>query len=124
MKTLLLLLLLPTPPPELEEHAAFLLPLCDHLEGVQAAVAPVAVPAAERDERAVEAVMPGAIFVHVPQTVLVPTDCKTNAIQSVRWDDTTGKMIKKDKEKKNAKRERRTREVRQTEFIFLLTISV
>lgn len=121
MKTLLLL---PTSPPELEEHAAFLLPLCDHLEGVQAAVAPVAVPTAERDERAVEAVMPGAIFVHVPQAILVPTDCKTNAIQSVRRDDTTGKMLKKDKEKKNAKRERRSREVRQIEFIFLLTISV
>lgn len=94
------------PPPELEEHAAFLLPLRDHLEGIQAAVTPVAVPAAERNERAVEAVMPGAVFVHVPQTVLVPTSCKTNAIQSVRRDDTTGEMIKKEKEKKNAEREK------------------
>lgn len=65
-------------PPELEEHAALLLPLCDHLEGVQAAVASVAVPAAERDERAVEAVVPGAVLIHVPQTVLICTDCKTN----------------------------------------------
>lgn len=66
-------------PPELEEHAAFLLLLCDHLEGVQAAVAPVAVPAAESDERAVEAVVPGAIFIHIPQTVLVPADCRERA---------------------------------------------
>ncbi len=79
----------------MEEHAAFLLSLCDHLEGVQAAVAPVAVPTAERDERAVEAVVPGAVFIHVPQTVLVPADCRTNAIQSVKCEDTKGKMIKK-----------------------------
>jgi len=77
-------------PPELEEHAALLLPLRDHLEGVQAAVAPVAVPAAERDERAVEAVVPGAVFIHVPQAVLVRTDCKTDTIPSVRQDDVTG----------------------------------
>lgn len=64
----------PTPPPELEEHASLLLALCDHFEGVQAAVAPMAVPAAERDEGAVKAVVPGAIFIHVPQAVLVPTD--------------------------------------------------
>lgn len=62
----------PAPPPELEEHASLLLALRDHLEGVQAAVAPVAVPAAEGDEGAVEAVVPGAVFVHVPQAVLVP----------------------------------------------------
>lgn len=82
-------------PPELEEHAAFLLSLRDHLEGVQAAVASVAVPTAERDERAVEAVVPGAIFIHIPQTLLVPTDCKTTrATQSEREDDTTGEVIK------------------------------
>lgn len=61
---------------ELEEHAAFLLPLRDHLEGVQAAVAPVAVSTAERDQRAVEAVVPCAVFIHVPQTVLVPADVR------------------------------------------------
>lgn len=66
-----------TSSPELEEHAALLLPLCDHLEGVQAAVAPVAVPAAECDEGAVEAVVPGSILVHVPQAVLICTDYKT-----------------------------------------------
>lgn len=71
--------------PELEEHAALLLPLCDHLEGVQAAVAPVAVPTAERDERAVEAVMPGSILVHVPEAVLICTDCKTNTIQKSKF---------------------------------------
>lgn len=59
---------------ELEEHAALLLPLCDHLEGVQATVAPVAVPAAERYERAVKPVMPGSILVHVPEAVLICTD--------------------------------------------------
>lgn len=80
---------LPTAPPrpwssspELEEHAALLLPLCDHLEGVQAAVAPVAVPAAEGDERAVEAVVPGSILVHVPEAVLVCTHCKTDNSQN------------------------------------------
>ena len=52
--------------PELEEHAAFLLPLRDHLEGIQAAVAPVAVPTAEGDQGAVKAVVPGAVLVHVP----------------------------------------------------------
>lgn len=114
MKTLLLL----PPAPELEEHAAFLLPLCDHLEGVQAAVAPVAVPTAERDERAVEAVVPGAVFIHVPQTVFVPTDCKTNAIQNVRRDDTTGKMIKKGKEKKEAERDRMKEAAGQTDSLF------
>lgn len=67
------------PPPELEEHAAFLLPLCDHLESIQAAVVPVAVPTAEGDERAVKAVVPGAVFVQVPQTVLIPTDCKNKS---------------------------------------------
>lgn len=65
--------------PELKEHAAFLLPFSDHLEGVQAAVAPLTVAAAERDERAVKAVVPGAVFVHVPQTILVPTHCRTRA---------------------------------------------
>jgi len=59
--------------PELEEHAALLLPLRDHLEGVQAAVTPVAVPAAEGDQGAVEAVVPGAVLVHVPQAVLIGT---------------------------------------------------
>lgn len=34
----------------------------------------MAVPTAERDERAVEAIVPGAVFIHVPQTVLVPAD--------------------------------------------------
>jgi len=68
--------------PELEEHAAFLLPLRDHLEGVQTAVTPVAVPAAKCDERAVEAVVPGAVFIHIPQTVLVPTDCETTAMKN------------------------------------------
>lgn len=63
-----------TSSPELEEHAALLLPLCDHLEGVQATVAPVAVPTAERDERAVEAIMPRSILVHVPEAVLICTD--------------------------------------------------
>lgn len=57
--------------PELEEHAALLLALGDHLEGVQATVAAVAVPAAEGDQGAVEAVVPGAVLVHVPQAVLV-----------------------------------------------------
>lgn len=84
--------------PELEEHAAFLLPFCYHLKGVQAAVAPVAVPTAERDERAVKAIVPGAIFVHVPQTILVPTDCKTNAIQSVRRKTLQGGGSKRRKE--------------------------
>lgn len=97
------LLQLATPPhphtPKLEEHAAFLLPFRYHLEGVQAAVAPVAVPAAERDEGAVIAVVPGAIFVHVPQTVLVPTDCKTDAIQKVRQHDTSGKRSKEESRK-------------------------
>lgn len=65
------------PAPELKKHATLLLPFCDHLEGVQAAVAPMAVPTAKRDERAVEAVVPGSVFIHVPQTVLIPTDCKT-----------------------------------------------
>lgn len=37
----------------------------------------MAVPTAERDERAVEAVVPGAVFIHVPQTVLVPTDVRS-----------------------------------------------
>lgn len=37
----------------------------------------MAVPAAERDEGAVKAVVPGAIFVYVPQAVLVPADWKT-----------------------------------------------
>lgn len=41
----------------------------------------MAVPAAERDERAVEAVVPGSILVHVPEAVLICTDCKTNTIQ-------------------------------------------
>lgn len=103
------------PPPELEEHAAFLLPLCDHLKGVQAAVAPVAVPTAERDERAVEAIVPGAIFINVPQTVLVPTDCKRNAIQSVRQGDPTGKMFKEGKDKREA--------AGQTSFCYLKTFS-
>lgn len=67
--------------PELEEHAALLLPLCDHLEGVQATVAPVAVPAAERDERAVEAIMPRSILVHVPEAVLICTDYKNKQYQ-------------------------------------------
>lgn len=69
--------------PELEEHAALLLPLGDHLEGVQAAVAPVAVPAAERDEGAVEAVVPGPILVHVPEAVLICTDYKTQRCQMI-----------------------------------------
>lgn len=72
-----------TPSPELEEHAALLLPLCDHLEGVQAAVAPVAVPAAERDEGAVEAVVPGSVLVHVPEAVLICTDYKTQRCQMI-----------------------------------------
>lgn len=59
--------------PELEEHAALLLPLRDHLGGVQATVMPVAVPAAEGDQGAVEAVVPGAVLVHVPQAVLIGT---------------------------------------------------
>lgn len=65
--------------PELEEHAALLLPLCDHLEGVQAAVAPVAVPAAEGDQGAVESVVPGAILIHVPQAVLIGTNWNTQS---------------------------------------------
>lgn len=69
--------------PELEEHAALLLPLCDHLEGVQAAVAPVAVPAAECDEGAVKAVVPGSILVHVPEAVLICTDYKTQRCQMI-----------------------------------------
>lgn len=62
---------------ELEEHAALLLPLCDHLEGVQAAIASVAVPAAECDEGAVEAVVPGAVLIHIPQAILVGTGLRT-----------------------------------------------
>lgn len=58
---------------ELVEHASLLLALRDHLEGVEAAVAAVAVPAAEGDERAVEAVVPRAVLVHVPQAVLIRT---------------------------------------------------
>lgn len=58
---------------ELKEHAALLLALRDHLEGVQAAVAAVAVAAAESDQRTVEAIVPRAVLVHVPQAVLVPT---------------------------------------------------
>lgn len=65
--------------PELEEHAALLLALGDHLEGVQAAVAAMAVPAAERDEGAVEAIVPRPVLIHVPQAVLISTHCKTNA---------------------------------------------
>ena len=63
--------------PELEEHAALLLALRDHLEGVEAAVAAVAVPAAEGDQGAVEAIVPRAVLIHVPQAVLVSTRCKT-----------------------------------------------
>lgn len=77
--------------PELEEHAALLLPLRDHLEGVQAAVAPVAVPAAERDERTVEAVVPGSILVHVPEAVLICTHCKTNT-RHTSYNYTTTKL--------------------------------
>lgn len=86
--------------PELEEHAALLLPLCDHLEGIQAAVAPMAVPTAECDERAVEAIVPGTVFIHIPQTVLIPTDCKTGqrAMTSMirvktRWKETVGAQL-------------------------------
>lgn len=56
---------------ELEEHAAFLLPLSDHLEGVQAAVPPMAVPTAEGNKGAVKAIVPGTILIYVPQAVLV-----------------------------------------------------
>ena len=69
--------------PELEEHAALLLPLCDHLEGVQATIAAVTVPAAEGDERAVEAVVPGAVLVHVPEAVLVGSDCKIQTLVQI-----------------------------------------
>ena len=77
----------------------------------------MAVPTAERDERAVEAVVPGAIFIHVPQTVLVPTDCKTSATQSVKPGNTTGRMIKKDKVKE-AERERVEDAAGQTDSLF------
>lgn len=51
--------------PDLEEHTAFLVALPDHLEVVQAAVAVLAGPTAEGDEGAVEAIVPGAILIHV-----------------------------------------------------------
>lgn len=61
--------------PEMEQHAAFLCRLGDHLKAVQAAVAVMTVPAAERYEWAVKTIVPGTIFVHIPQTVLICTDC-------------------------------------------------
>lgn len=63
--------------PELEKHTSLLFPFGDHLESVQAAVTPLAVAAAECDEMTVKAIVPGAIFVHVPQTVFVTTGYKT-----------------------------------------------
>lgn len=58
---------------ELKEHAALLFALRDHLEGVQAAVAAVAVAAAEGDQGAVETIVPRAVLIHVPQAVFVST---------------------------------------------------
>ncbi len=57
----------------MEQHAALLSRLGDHLEAIQAAVTAVTVPTAEGYERAVKAIVPGAIFVHVPQAVLICT---------------------------------------------------
>lgn len=37
----------------------------------------MAVPTAESDERAVEAIVPGAVFIHVPQAVLISTDLRS-----------------------------------------------
>lgn len=58
---------------ELKEHASFLLPLCDHLKGIQTAVTTLAVPTTKRDEGTVKAIVPGAILIHVPQAVLICT---------------------------------------------------
>lgn len=55
----------------MEQHAAFLSCLCDHLEAIQAAVTVMTVPTAERYEWAVKTIVPGTIFVHIPQTVLI-----------------------------------------------------
>jgi len=57
--------------PEMEQHAALLSRLCDHLEAIQAAVTAVTVPTAEGYEWAVKAIVPSAIFVHIPQAVLI-----------------------------------------------------
>lgn len=62
--------------PELEEHAALLFALRNHLEGIQATVAAMTVSAAEGDEWAVEAVVPRAVLIHVPQTVLIGSNCR------------------------------------------------
>ncbi len=57
----------------MEQHAALLSRLGDHLKAIQAAVTTVTVPTAKSYERAVKAIVPGAIFVHVPQAVLIST---------------------------------------------------
>lgn len=55
----------------MKEHAAFLSTFCDHLHPIQTAVPMVAVSTAEGDEWAVEAIVPGPIFVHIPLAVLI-----------------------------------------------------
>lgn len=57
----------------MEQHAALLSRLGDHLEAIQAAVTAVTVPTAEGYDWAVKAIVPGAIFVHIPQAVLICT---------------------------------------------------
>lgn len=57
----------------MEEHAALLSRFCDHLEAIETAVAAVTVPTAEGYEWAVEAIVPGSIFVYVPQAILICT---------------------------------------------------
>lgn len=50
----------------------------------------MAVATAGWEERTVEAIVPGAIFIHIPQTVLVPTDCETTATarHEAKWHNT------------------------------------
>lgn len=75
----------------------------------------MAVPAAERDERAVEAVVPGAVFIHVPQTVLIPADCKEQK-QSVRRGDAMGRDDQRGRREEREQRERKSEEKQHVGF--------
>lgn len=59
----------------MKQHAAFLYIFCNHPESIQTTVTLLAVSTAEGDKWAIKAIMPGAVLVDVPQTVLIGTCC-------------------------------------------------